>query len=124
MRIALLTVVLSIAVSSPVPMSAAAAPADSPRTAAVDARVNINTADVKELMKLSGVGRGLAEKIVQYRDAHGPFKKAGDLVPLWMKSSGHRANILNKGITEIGIGFGRHADGWMYATQLFGLGKK
>jgi len=41
-------------------------------------KVNINTADVKELMKLQGVGRSLAEKIVQYRDAHGPFKKAGD----------------------------------------------
>jgi competence protein ComEA len=47
--------------------------------AAVDTKVNINTADVKELMKLQGVGRSLAEKIVQYRDAHGPFKKAGDL---------------------------------------------
>jgi len=34
---------------------------------------------VKELMKLNGVGRNLAEKIVQYRDAHGPFKKATDL---------------------------------------------
>jgi competence protein ComEA len=50
-----------------------------PMTAAADAKVNINTADVKELMKLQGVGRGLAEKIVQYRDAHGPFKKATDL---------------------------------------------
>jgi len=47
--------------------------------AAVDAKVNINTADVKELMKLQGVGRSLAEKIVQYRDAHGLFKKAVDL---------------------------------------------
>jgi competence protein ComEA len=75
----ILAVVLSIAVSSPLPMSVTAAPAESPRTAAVEAKVNINTADVKELMKLSGVGRGLAEKIVQYRDAHGPFKKAGDL---------------------------------------------
>ncbi len=47
--------------------------------AAVDAKVNINTADVKELMKLQGVGRSLAERIVQYRDAHGLFKKAVDL---------------------------------------------
>jgi competence protein ComEA len=47
--------------------------------AAVGAKVNINTADVKDLMKLQGVGRSLAEKIVQYRDAHGPFKKATDL---------------------------------------------
>ena len=47
--------------------------------ATVEAKVNINTADTKELMKLQGVGRSLAEKIVQYRDAHGLFKKAVDL---------------------------------------------
>lgn len=57
----------------------AAPPSATPAVAAVDAKVNINTADVKELMKLAGVGRSLAEKIVQYRDAHGPFKKATDL---------------------------------------------
>jgi competence protein ComEA len=45
----------------------------------VGAKININTADAKELMKLQGVSRSLAEKIVQYRDAHGPFKKAPDL---------------------------------------------
>ena len=41
--------------------------------------VNINTASVKELMKLDGVGRQVAEKIVEYRDAHGPFKKPEEL---------------------------------------------
>ncbi len=58
------------------PATAAPPPSATPAVAAVDAKVNINTADVKELMKLAGVGRSLAEKIVQYRDAHGPFKKA------------------------------------------------
>ena len=43
------------------------------------APININTADVKELMKLEGVGRRVAEKIVEYRDTHGPFKKAEEL---------------------------------------------
>ena len=47
--------------------------------ATVGAKININTADVNELMKLAGVGRSLAEKIVQYRDTHGPFKTATDL---------------------------------------------
>ena len=42
-------------------------------------KVNINTADVKELMTLTGVGRKVAEKIVEYRDTHGPFKKADEL---------------------------------------------
>jgi competence ComEA-like helix-hairpin-helix protein len=42
-------------------------------------KVNINNADVKELMTLAGVGRKVAEKIVEYRDTHGPFKKADEI---------------------------------------------
>lgn len=45
----------------------------------VHEKVDINSADVKELMTLDGVGRKLAEKIVEYRHAHGPFKKAEEL---------------------------------------------
>ena len=48
-------------------------------TVGAEKKVNINTADVKALMSLSGVGRGLGEKIVKYRDEHGAFKKATDL---------------------------------------------
>jgi competence protein ComEA len=49
-------------------------------SAAVGAdKVNINTADVKALMTLEGVGHKVAEKIVEYREAHGHFKKAEDL---------------------------------------------
>jgi competence protein ComEA len=44
-----------------------------------EAAVNINAADVKELMTLSGVGRKVAQRIVAYREAHGPFKKADDV---------------------------------------------
>jgi competence ComEA-like helix-hairpin-helix protein len=44
-----------------------------------EAKVNINSADVKELMTLAGVGRKVAQRIVDYRDAHGPFKKPDDL---------------------------------------------
>jgi competence protein ComEA len=41
--------------------------------------VNINTAGVKELSALEGVGRRLAERIVDYRKTHGLFKKPDDL---------------------------------------------
>lgn len=44
-----------------------------------EARVNVNTADVKELMTLPGVGRKVAQRIVAYREAHGPFKKPDDV---------------------------------------------
>ena len=43
-------------------------------------KVNINTADVKELMKLAGVHKKTAEKIVEYRQAHGHFKKPEEVV--------------------------------------------
>lgn len=45
----------------------------------VGGKVNINTASVKDLMTLAGVGKKVAEKIVEYRGAHGAFKKAADV---------------------------------------------
>jgi competence protein ComEA len=51
-----------------------------PTTASsVGEKVNINTAGVKELMTLEGVGRRVAERIVEYRQAHGPFKKPDEI---------------------------------------------
>ena len=44
-----------------------------------DMPVNINTASVKQLMKLEGVGQKVAERIVEYRTTNGPFKKAEDV---------------------------------------------
>jgi len=45
------------------------------------APVNINTADAKTLAtNIKGVGDKKAEAIVQYRDKHGPFKSADDLI--------------------------------------------
>lgn len=44
-----------------------------------DAKINVNTAGVKELMSLKGVGQKVAERIVEYREANGPFKKVDDL---------------------------------------------
>jgi competence protein ComEA len=42
-------------------------------------KININTASVKDLQKLDGVGRGVAQRIVDYREANGPFKRGEDL---------------------------------------------
>jgi len=76
-------VVLLIAFAWLVPWPAFAAPpshtSETQAPVPVGAPVNINTADVKELMKLEGIGRRAAEKIVEYRDAHGPFKKPEEL---------------------------------------------
>ena len=37
----------------------------------------------------------------------------------WMNSEGHRENILNPDLEEIGIGYGTSADGSPYWTQVF-----
>ncbi|MDR3587026.1 MAG: helix-hairpin-helix domain-containing protein [Desulfosporosinus sp.] len=42
-------------------------------------KININTAGVAELDKLSGVGPALAQRIFQYRTEHGPFARPEDL---------------------------------------------
>ena len=44
------------------------------------ARININTASVKELEKLPGIGKGLAERIVEHREKYGPFRRAAHLI--------------------------------------------
>ncbi len=44
-----------------------------------EARVNINEASKAQLMKLAGVGPGMAERIIAFREAHGPFKRVQDL---------------------------------------------
>jgi competence protein ComEA len=76
--VALITLLATAAVLPP-PAVADTAPATRTAASRRAAKVNINTATVQELMTLAGVGRGLAEKIVQHRDAHGLFKKPEDL---------------------------------------------
>lgn len=42
--------------------------------------VNINTADVTTLCSLPGVGEVLAGRIIDFRNAHGPFKHLEELL--------------------------------------------
>jgi competence protein ComEA len=46
---------------------------------AEDAPININTADSRELQKLSGVGPSTAQKILDYREANGRFESIEDI---------------------------------------------
>jgi competence ComEA-like helix-hairpin-helix protein len=49
----------------------------------VDApKVNINTADIDELLRLRGVGIKTAEDIVSYRQKNGPFRSAESLIKI------------------------------------------
>ena len=79
-----------VAVGAMPAVAAGAPPADAPRdkgSAPRDAKgqvakgqkVNLNEASKAELMKLEGVGAGAADRIIAYREAHGPFKRVQDL---------------------------------------------
>jgi competence protein ComEA len=74
-----------------IPVAAAAqpaAPAAKPRTAAKSAKaapgataiVNINTATQAQLESLPGLGAKAAERILEYRQKNGQFKKVEDLM--------------------------------------------
>ena len=45
-----------------------------------DGRIAVNRATASDLEKLPGVGPVLAERIVAYRDANGPFQQVEDLL--------------------------------------------
>ena len=49
-------------------------------TAAPAVLVNLNTATVAELQTLPGIGAKTAERILQYREKNGPFKKIEELM--------------------------------------------
>lgn len=46
----------------------------------VVAPLNLNTASVAELETLPGIGRRTAERILEYREKHGGFKKIEELM--------------------------------------------
>jgi competence protein ComEA len=46
----------------------------------VSTPVNLNTANAAQLEALPGIGKAMAERIVEYRQKNGGFKKAEDLM--------------------------------------------
>jgi competence ComEA-like helix-hairpin-helix protein len=43
-------------------------------------RININTAPARELERLPGIGKGLAERIIDHRERFGPFRRPEHLI--------------------------------------------
>jgi DNA uptake protein ComE-like DNA-binding protein len=65
--------------AAPVPASASAGPRPKVPVWADPTPINLNTADLEELMLLPGIGRRPAEKIMELRAANGGLKAVDDL---------------------------------------------
>jgi competence ComEA-like helix-hairpin-helix protein len=61
-------------------------------------RININTASAKELETLPGIGKGLAERIIEHRQTYGPFAKPEHLIMV-RGISEHRFQAIRDQIT-------------------------
>ena len=78
-RVQYLGAVLMFALAALV-LSPAVARGATPPAPSSGEKVNINTAAVDELQTLPGIGKAYAERIVEYRQKNGPFKKVEDLM--------------------------------------------
>ena len=64
-------------------------------TQQIDQRININTADENQLLLLPGIGETLARRIVEYRDANGPFTNVTQLMNVDGIGSGRLEAIID-----------------------------
>jgi len=62
-------------------------------------KVNLNKATVEELTQLKGIGTKYAERIVEFREKNGPFKKPEDILQI----QGIGQNTLDKNKDRITV---------------------
>ena len=87
----------SVTVSVPARQVSAAAPAETqtePSAQAASLPVNINTADAAELAALPGIGKVLAQRILDYRRVHGDFSAVEQLTNVEGIGEGKLESIL------------------------------
>lgn len=81
-RLGVLALVAALVASTMASASAAQSQSEKPAPAASKPAtvVNVNTATVAELESLPGIGPRTAERILEYRQKHGSFKKIEELM--------------------------------------------
>ncbi len=73
----------SVAVISPISSTGTAITSETaaspPTEAVITGKININIAGYEELQKITGVGPVIAQRIIDYRNANGPFRRIEDI---------------------------------------------
>jgi competence protein ComEA len=101
---------LAIAVAAPAAQKPSSSrPAKSAATATTTAPVNLNTATQAQLESLPGIGPGAAQRILEYRQKSGSFKKIEDLMNV--KGIGEKSFLKLKPLITVGTDKGERAGG-------------
>lgn len=75
---------------------------DSPKPATGGTQtINLNSATVPQLETLPGIGRSTAERIVEYRQKNGGFKKVEDLMNV--QGIGEKSFLKLKPLVTVGV---------------------
>ncbi len=62
-------------------------------------KVNLNNATIEELSTLKGIGPSYAQRIVEYREVHGPFQQPEDIMKV--RGIGMKTFEVNKDMITI-----------------------
>lgn len=71
-----------------------------PTTTTEGTKVNLNAADQEALESLPGIGPRTAERIIAYRDEHGPFEKVEELMNV--RGIGERTFLRLRELVRVG----------------------
>jgi competence protein ComEA len=98
-----MTIIVPASILAGVLLAAPSVPAltqQPPAAAARAAALDLNTASVTDLESLPGVGRQTAERIVEYRQKNGAFKKVEELMNV--KGIGEKSFLKLKPLITVG----------------------